>query len=218
MLRLRNRRGTHHSCLGPPGRVHYSEPMDRKTLTQPGGPVVASEKTLAAMAAIRKLKLLSQLHGTVVVARSVYASLRESLAQAQPGAGGEVRLEPGQNFAAAPGFDWLLVAEDQPAQPLPARVDYPQNATASEAATLRLALSIPASLVLLDGTIKERAKLSFIKSEGTLSMLVTAYRKGLLSAVEPMVKALEKLGHADVLPPRESLAALWTALGKMEEE
>lgn len=180
--------------------------------------MVAGEKTLRAMAAIRRLKLLPALHGRVVMALSNYEALRPALHDAEAEAGGQVVIGGDAVFVEAPGLPWLLVARDQPGQPLPARVDFPQNSTASEAATLRLALAIPASLVLLDGPIKERAKLSFIKSEGTLSMLVTAYRKGLLSAVEPMVKALEKLGHGDVLPPRESLEALWAALGKLEEE
>ncbi len=191
--------------------------MPRETLTRPDGPVVISEKTLTALAAIRRLKLLVQLHGKVVIAASNYESCRAALGDGQSPAP-PVVIPSGEQFAVAPNHDWLLVAQDQPEQVLPARVDFPQNATASEAATLRLALAIPASLVLLDGPVKERAKLSFIKSEGTLSMLVTAYREGFLNAVEPMVKALEKLGHADVLPPRESLEALWKALGKMEDE
>jgi len=192
--------------------------MPRETLTRPGGPVIASEKTLAAMLAIRRHKLLPQLHGSIVIALSIYERLRPQLSDVIPGSGAAVTIPPGQSFAPAPGVDWLLVAEDQPAQSLPARVDHPMNSTVSEAATLRLALAIPASLVLLDGPIKERAKLSFIKSEGTLSLLVSAYRQGLITAVEPMVKALEKLGHGDVLPPRESLDALWKALGKMDDE
>ncbi len=190
--------------------------MSRQPLTHPDGPVVASEKTLRAMAAIRKLKLLPQLHTHILVAASVYELVRASLGEVEPGAGGEVIIA-GDGFRHAPGLPWLIVTNDRPTHPLPPRIDFPMNSTASEAATLRLALAVPASLVLLDGPIKERAKLSFIKSEGTLSMLVTAYRRGLLSAVPPMVKALEKLGHGDVLPPRESLEALWTALDKMEE-
>lgn len=192
--------------------------MQRETLTRPGGPVVASEKTLAAMLAIRRHKLLPQLHGSIVVALSIYERLRPQLSEVIPGSGAAVTIPAGQSFTPAPGIDWLLIAEDQPMQQLPTRVDHPMNSTESEAATLRLALAIPASLVLIDGPIKERAKLSFIKSEGALSLLVTAYRQGLITAVQPMVKALEKLGHADVLPPRESLDALWQALGKMEDE
>ncbi|MEX2214598.1 MAG: hypothetical protein WD768_10745 [Phycisphaeraceae bacterium] len=186
-------------------------------LTRPDGPVVTCEKTLLALASIRKLRLLPELHGTVAIALSNYEAVCEALGQVVPEAGGAVVIPPDKGFTPAPGLPWLFVLHDQPGQLLPARVDHPQNSSAAEAATLRLALSIPASLVLLDGPIKERAKLSFIKSEGTVSMLVTAYRQGLLSAVKPMVIALEKLGHGDVLPPKESLEALWVALDKMEE-
>ena len=63
---------------------------------------------------------------------------------------------------------------------------------------------------------KERAKLSFFKCEGTVSILVHAHRMGHLSAVRPMVKALEKLGHGHVLPPPDQLDALWQALDAMQ--
>ena len=167
-------------------------------MTSADGPVVVSEKTLRALLAIRKERLLGDLFGSVVIARSCFEAM-EAVTLAAPG-------------DATPAA-WLRVEEDSPDQPLPARVG---SATASEAATLRLALSIPASLVLLDGPIKDRAKLSFIKSEGTLSILVRAYREGKLSAVKPMVKALAALGHGDVLPEKAMLDALWTALDKLE--
>lgn len=166
--------------------------MTRRALTSAGGPVVGGERTLRALIAIRRQKLLSQLYGRVAVGRFNFDALGDVLPEAPP---------------------WLSVMEDRPGQQLPPRV---AGADASDAATLRLALALPASLVLLDGPIKERAKLSFIKSEGTVSILVTAYRRGLLSAVQPMVKALEKLGHRDVLPPPEQLEALWQALDGME--
>lgn len=161
-------------------------------LTPPGGPVVASEKTLRALIAIRKEKLLPELYGHVAIAKGVMALLPDVMPT--PPA-------------------WMEVMEDRPAQALPERV---AGASASETATLRLALAIPASLVLIDGPIKERAKLSFIKCEGTVSILVQAYRAGKLSAVQPMVKALTSLGHADVLPPPEALDAMWKALAAME--
>jgi predicted nucleic acid-binding protein len=165
--------------------------MARQTLTSPDGPVVSSTKTLAAMLAIRKEKLLPELFGRVAIARSNFDELADVLTDPPT---------------------WLDVLADHLDQTLPARV---QTATPSEAATLRLALALPASLVLIEGPIKERAKLSFIKCEGTLSILVQAHREGLLSAVRPMVKALETLGHADVLPPPEMLDALWRALEEM---
>ncbi len=149
-----------------------------------------SEKTLAALTAIRREKLLEQLYGQVFMARSVYEAVEQ-----QPA--------------------WLEVIDDAPDHPLPARV---ASATASEAATLRAALAAGASLVLIYGPIKEKAKLSFIKCEGAVSILVAAYREGLLTAVKLMVKALTALGHEDVLPPPETLDALWTALDQLVEE
>ena len=84
-----------------------------------------------------------------------------------------------------------------------------------DGASLQLALGIGASLVLIEEPVKEKAKLSFIKAEGTVSILVMAYRLGLLTAVPPMVKALVKLGYRDVLPPSDQLKALWVALDAM---
>ncbi len=165
--------------------------MARAALTCADGPVVAGEKTLRALVAIRRQRLLPRLYGRVVVGRFNFEALADVLPEAPP---------------------WLSVADDRPDQGLPPRV---AGAAASDVATLRLALALPASLVLLEGPTKERAKLSFIKSEGTVSILVTAYRRGLLSAVQPMVKALEKLGHGDVLPPPEQLEAMWRALDDM---
>lgn len=171
-------------------RPHMTQ---RQMLTRPGGPVVVSEKTLRALTAIRREKLMPLLFGRVAIARSVY----ELMQPAGGNAGGKA--------------DWLEVLDDRPAQVLPERI---AGASPSDAATLRLALALPASLVLLDGPIKERAKLSFIKAEGTVAILVDAYRQGHLSAVQPMVKALQALGHADVVPPPEVLDALWRALGQ----
>lgn len=167
--------------------------MTRAMLTKPGGPVVAAEKTLRALIAIRRDKLLREMYGRIAVARTVIAALKDVMPSPPP---------------------WIDVMDDRPTQALPERV---AGASASDAATLRLALALPASLVLIDGPIKERAKLSFIKCEGTVSILVQSYREGKLSAVQPMVKALTALGHADVLPPPEALEAMWKALAKLEE-
>lgn len=162
-------------------------------LTREGGPVVASEKTLRALAAIRRDKFVPELYGRVTVAKSVAALLQDVPA-----------------FATAP--DWWDVADDRPSQALSERL---ASATPSEVATLKLAVAIPASLVLLDGPIKDRAKLSYIKAEGTVAILVAAFRQGKLNAVKPMVNALRSLGHEDVLPPPEALDALWKAIDKL---
>jgi predicted nucleic acid-binding protein len=169
--------------------------MPRRTLTAAQGPVVVSEKTLRALLAIRKDKLLPQLFGSVTIARSNFDSFADRFPNRQPP-------------------PWLRVEPDRPDQPLPPRV---AAANPSEAATLRLALALPASQVLIDGPIKERVKLSFIKAEGTLSLLVTAHRRGLLTAVQPMVKALQTLGYGDVLPEKPILDALWQALDRLED-
>lgn len=161
-------------------------------MTKPGGPVVICERTLRALLAIRREKLLPELYGRVAMARSSFEALGELLPAPPP---------------------WLDVMADRPEQALPERI---AAVDASESATLRLALALPASLVLFDGPFKDRVKLSYIKAEGTVSILVMAYRLGKLSAVKPMVKALQALGHADVLPPPEMLDALWKALDKLE--
>lgn len=187
--------------------------MPGSALTHPDGPAVISERTLTALAGTRKLSLLQQLYGHVVMGRANFLACRAALGVDETF---EPIIDPQRGFTPAPGHDWLLIAEDHPDQPLPPRVDFPMSSTASEAATLRLALAIPASIVLIDGPIKDRAKLSFIKCEGTVSILVQAYREGHLSAVKPMVKALDALGFADVLPPADQLEALWEALSQME--
>jgi len=156
--------------------------------TDPSGPVVTSERSLRALVAIRRQGLLPGLFGRVLIARTNFEAMADVLAEPP---------------------DWLEVQEDRPDQALPPRVS---TAGPSEAATLRLTLAMRASLVLLEDPVKERAKLSFIKAEGVVSVLVSAYRQDLLSAVRPMVKALDALGHADVLPPPDQLEALWKAL------
>ncbi len=160
-------------------------------LTTPDGPVVTGVRTLRALTAIRRQNLLPTLYGTVAIADSNLEETRSFLTETP---------------------DWLVRGSDHPDHPLPERL---AAETASDAATLRFGLGIGASLLLLDGPVKQRAKLSFIKAVGTVSILVSAYRMGHLSAVRPMVKALEKLGQEDVLPPPEQLEALWAALDGM---
>ena len=180
------------------------ERAERKMLTTEGGPVVIAAKTLCALTAIRKQSLLPTLYGQVCMA----ASVRE--------AAGEIGgLQPWKDGPGPAGWEWLIVGPDMPEVVLPERV---AGASAVDAATLRLALGLGASRVLIDGPIKERAKLSFIKCQGTLSVLVDAYRLGKLTAVEPMVKALKSLGHGDVLPPPEALESMWRALSQLKEE
>ena len=179
-----------------PDLPQYEFPVPDQTLTRPGGPVVTSVKTLTALSDIRRDKLLPQLYGRVAIAQSNMTEMSHRYGKARPP-------------------DWLDAIDDRPDAQIPERCD---TATPSEKITLQAAIGAGASLVLLDGRIKEKAKLSFIKSEGAVSILVSAYRHGLLSAVKPMVIALEKLGHADVLPEPDLLDALWEALDRLSEQ
>jgi len=157
-------------------------------LTKPGGPVVTSERTLRAMIAIRRDKLMPQMFDQLVISQCCFEVLSDVLPEAP---------------------DWLAVLEDQPQQALPERV---ASANKLDAAAMRLGLAIGASEIFLEGSIKEKAKLSFIKSQGAVSILVSAHRQGLLTAVQPMLKALKALGFEDVLPPPDLLEALYKAL------
>jgi len=159
--------------------------------TDPSGPVVVSERTLRALLAIRREKLIADLYGSAVIAESVLARMADVLPDPPT---------------------WLSAVPDAPDQALPERI---VRAEPSDAATLKLALSLPASLVLLDGPIKEKAKLSFMKAEGALPLLVHAYREGHLKAVRPMVKAWQALGFHDVLPEPDQLESLWQALDQL---
>lgn len=167
-------------------------------LTQAGGPVVISEKTLRALLDIRREKFLPLMYRRVVIARSSFNNFVEVFDKpdAKP--------------------PWLDVEDDCPGQEIPSRITVMEERDESSETAIKLGLAIGASVILLEGPIKEKAKLSFIKSEGALSILVWAYRQGWLSAVKPMVKALKALGHDEVLPDEEKLQALWEALDKLE--
>ena len=178
--------------------------MPSGMLTDAEGPVVCSEKTFRALVALRREKLIAEVYTRVVMARSNWRAVIESE---------DVTRRGDASFDLESPPPWLdLIDEKRFVHvELPARCGE-GIACSLELDTLRLAVGLPASLVLLDGLIKEKAKLSFIKAEGTVSILVMAYRLDKLSAVQPMVKALQKLGHGEVIPPPETLEALWRAL------
>jgi len=174
--------------------------MARSMLTATHGPTVLSERSLRALIAIRRETLLPKMYDKLVISRSNFDAVRDT----PSGHSGPAAMpEPP---------DWLTVMDDVPGQTVPDRV---AHAEALELASIRLTLALPASLLVIDGPIKESIKLSFIKAEGVVSLLVQAYRRDLLTAVKPMIKALEALGHGDILPPAESLAAMYKALDAM---
>jgi len=154
---------------------------------------VIGERTLSPLLAIRQAKLLPELFGRVLIARSNYEAITHP------------RL--------AECGDWLKIVETNPGIRLSSRFDI---CPPLEQDTLRLAVSRSASMTLLEGRTKDLAKLEGLTCEGTVSLLVQGHRKGLVSGVRPMVKALRALGHEDVLPPPEMLEALWEALDELE--
>jgi len=166
--------------------------MARGMLTREEGPVVIGPRSMAALMAIRRAKLLPRVYaGPFLMVRDAVGPLAE---------------EAGEPPA------WVRVHADPSETALPERL---AGIDPVEAATLRLALAEGASRVLLEEPVKERAKLSFIRAEGVVSFLVHAYRLGELTAVGPMMKALAALGHERVLPPPEQLEALAEALDNL---
>jgi predicted nucleic acid-binding protein len=166
----------------------------RRMLSSDNGPIFISEKSLRALLAIRRERLVEQVYGSVLMARSNWQAMADVLTEVP---------------------SWMTIVDDAPDQSLPLRVSIGIKPT--HAATIRAALANDASLILIEGPIKEKVKLSYIKAEGVVSLLVAAYRQGLISAVRPMVKALVALGHEDVLPPPEALDALWVALDQLSD-
>ena len=165
--------------------------MAEGALTTASGPAVVSLRSWQALAAIRRTELLAKVYGHVAVSEATAAAITA----------GDLALP-----------DWLVVLADAPDQALPERL---AAVGGDDAATLRCAVRHGASRVLIEDPVKEKAKLSFIKCEGVLAFLVHAHREGRLSAVEPMIKALTALGHADVLPDEAQLEALRAALRSM---
>ncbi|MDX1683226.1 MAG: hypothetical protein R3336_08900 [Phycisphaeraceae bacterium] len=165
--------------------------MARDMLTTDEGPVVVSRRTLEALLAIRRGHLLPKIYPD----RSIM-----------------IDQECGEQVEDRPDFIELKVAPED--VELPTRIGHGDPC---DLACLRLALHVGASMVMLEDPIKERAKLSFIRAEGTVPFLVQAHRAGHLTAVEPMIKALRALGHEDVLPPEDQLAALKEALRHLGE-
>jgi len=164
-------------------------------LTTADGPVVVSPRSMRALLAIRRAKLLPQVYGDIAIT----ASARDAL---------------GDDLQSDGDVDWLAVLDDRPDVDLPPRLAHIAD---DDGATLRCALGHGASLVLIEEPAKEKAKLSFIKCEGVVAFLVVCHRVGLLTDVKPMIKALRALGHDAVLPPQEQLDALYEALDALEE-
>src|SRR6185369_2352826 len=124
----------------------------RQMLTRPDGPTVIAAKTLRALLAIRREKLVPELYGQTVISQSnwnaVVASPEAKFLPASPE--GAAKQPPG----------WLFIGDDRPDQPLPERLaNYELTGEdPTGIAELKFALFFPASLGLLDGRIKKKAR------------------------------------------------------------
>lgn len=107
--------------------------------------------------------------------------------------------------------DYVRIVPDVQAD-LPPRLAHIEG---TDRASVQLAIAWEASLLLIDGkALLEKVKLSFIKSMGTIPLLIQAYQEGRIRAVKPLLVALEKKGHT--MPPPEQMEAIRRALDLLE--
>ena len=163
-------------------------------MTIPGGPVIASYRVLEALISIKQAKLLQPLFGRILITESNASEIKKNIDRPLP--------------------EWVEVVPDHDDVDLPERI---VNTQVLNQQTFKACLAIGCSRVLIDGPIKDKAKLSFFKCEGIVSILVTSYRAGRLKLVRPMIKALTSLGYADMLPPEDQIKMIYEALEYMGE-
>lgn len=161
------------------------------TSGQKVGPVVVAESALRALMSIRHEWLLDQMFGGAVICESVDRAVQEIWTDTQ-----------------RPAF--IRVLPDQ-TTPLPPRLVSVQG---SDRVSIELAIATDSRLLLIEGkALLERVKLSFIKSMGTIPLLVQAYQEGRIKSVKPLLVALERKGHE--MPPAEQMRALTNALNEL---
>jgi len=155
-------------------------------------PVVIGERSLRALLDIRHDWLLRDMFGTVLLSRSAADALD-----------GEIAAFP----------EWVRVHDDPP----PNVVTLPERLISvggTDRETIRLALALNARLVILEGKgLLEKVKLSFLKAQGVVPLLVQAYQNGRIRRIKPLLTALERKGHE--MPPPEQMEALLRALDEL---
>jgi uncharacterized protein len=140
--------------------------------------VVSNTSPLSYLHKLRRLEVLRDLFGTVIVPAAVVAEL----------SGGRER---GHDLPDPESLAWVTVA---PAQPISLRLSNIGNLDPGESAVLERALSSPSPLAILDERIARRAaKILGIPCVGTIGILVEAKKRDLLPAVAPLFAELERL-------------------------
>lgn len=140
--------------------------------------VICNTSPLQYLHQVGCLDLLHELAGTVTVPSAVCLEL-------------EAGLERGVELPNVREIPWIKIVDPISAPALPLAADLGPG----ESAVLALALESKGPLVVLDdGLGRHAAELLGIPLTGTLGVLISAKKKGLISSVAPILSNLANLG------------------------
>lgn len=162
--------------------------------------VVADASPLIFLSRLDLLHVLRGLYGRILVPEEVYSEA--TAGDESPGA---------LSIRAA---DWIEILRPTENQPFHEAVQ--EELDAGEAAAIRLALERDADLVLIDERQGRRvARRLGLEVKGTLGVLVTARREGLLEELQP---ALEQLVEVGAWVTEDIVRAALEAVGEPADE
>jgi predicted nucleic acid-binding protein len=137
--------------------------------------VVSNTSPIINLAAVGKLELLRDLYQRILVPEAVYSEITVR-GQGQPGA---LELQTWSCFETRPATDSALVAQLE------------QELDADEAEAIALAVELSANTLLIDERRGRVVAARFsLPVTGLLGVLVLAKRRGLLTAVKPVLDDL----------------------------
>ncbi len=138
--------------------------------------VVCNTSPLLYLHQIGQLDLLRDLYGQVQIPMAVRTELEAGKAQ-------------GISVPDVEGTEWLDVRPLRDSSLLPVVIDLGPG----EAEAIALALTAPASLLILDDALGRRiARLNGLTCTGTLGVLIKAKERGLLPFVTPVIEELRQ--------------------------
>lgn len=139
---------------------------------------ISNTSPLLYLHLVKQLDLLAQLYGKVLVPPAVEAEL-------------QVGAEQGINVPQIAALSWLKVTPLASDTSIPLVTDLGRG----EAEVIALGLENPDSRLILDDTLARRiARLNKLQFTGTVGIIVRAKQVGLLTAVSPVLSALQKAG------------------------
>jgi hypothetical protein len=140
--------------------------------------VVSNTSPLQYLHAIHHLHVLEQLYGRIVVPQAVMAEL-------------DTGRQSGYDVPDCRAYSWMIPETVA----IPAMLRLITNLGAGEAEALALALAAPTDLVLLDDALARQVAASQgIRYTGTLGILIQAKHQGIVTAVMPLVDAMQHAG------------------------